>query len=183
MLKRTISRKKDFLEKSNLLYSLGTSGKNLACGRHWISQPVRLVAPIPKQTEIDKRKILDFTCHMSRVTSHVSHIVCRLSPTTTVTDPPPANYPIMHCRLVCKEQTTRKFQNAKKILKQQKPETSWGMPILAIRSSTRSLETGVWVFYDGTDRPTVLHMEYCNWIGLEKKSSKTYDFGNTTRVW
>ena len=45
----------------------------------------------------------------------------------------------------------RIFQTAKNLLKQQKPKTSRGMPILAIRSLTRSLQyTGKRVFREGT---------------------------------
>ena len=52
------------------------------------------------------------TCHMSCVTCPLS-----LKPTATSTDPSPANSPIMHSRLVCKDLTTKqKIQKSKKII-------------------------------------------------------------------
>ena len=48
-------------------------------------------------------------CNMSRVTCHLS-----LTPTATVTDPPPTNYPTVDGRLVCKDpKTDKKYSNAK----------------------------------------------------------------------
>ena len=42
------------------------------------------------------------TCHVSFATyhHHLSHVTCHMSlmPTATVTDPPPANSPTMHCK-------------------------------------------------------------------------------------
>ena len=106
--------------------------KNLAYRRHWISRLVRIVASIPKRTETDKKEKIIIqkcmpcvtshvshvkcqlscvTCHMSHVTCHLSNFTCRLSPVTTptatATEPPSANPPIMHSRLVHKEQKTR----------------------------------------------------------------------------
>ena len=50
-------------------------------------------------------------CHVSRVVCHLSPVTCHLSltPTATDTDPPPANSPIMHSRLVAKTQKTKKI--------------------------------------------------------------------------
>ena len=59
-----------------------------------------------------KEQKIKIKCHVSRITCHVScvmllvsHVTCHLSltPTATATDPPPANSPIMHSRLVGKE--------------------------------------------------------------------------------
>ena len=52
------------------------------------------------------------TCRVSQVTCHLS-----LTPTATATDPPPANSPIMHNRLVCKEPKLYKNLKYKKIFK------------------------------------------------------------------
>ena len=92
--------------------------------------------------------VLRFTCRVSPVTCHFS-----LTPTATATDPPTANFPIMHSRLVCKE-----------------PQTHLGMAILAIHSSTRSLQsTRKQVFRDGTDTRThdSQTLQIRDWIGPE----------------
>ena len=46
------------------------------------------------------------TCHMSYVICQMSHFTCHMSltPTATAMDPPLANSPTMHCRIVCQEQ-------------------------------------------------------------------------------
>ena len=63
------------------------------------------------------------TCHVSCVTCHMSHIPCHLSPftiltpTATTTDPPPANSPAMHNRLVHKDlKILICFSNLKQLL-------------------------------------------------------------------
>ena len=71
----------------------------------YISQCVLIVAPIPKKSKIFKQKnqskylsliIMPYVmCPMSRVKCHLS-----LTPTATVTDPPPDNFPTMHGRPV-----------------------------------------------------------------------------------
>ena len=45
------------------------------------------------------------TCHVSCVASHMSHGTCHMSltPTATAMDPPPANSPTMHSRMVCED--------------------------------------------------------------------------------
>ena len=47
--------------------------KSHASGRHWISQCVRIVAPIPKKTKNQAHT------KKSWVTSHVSHVMCHMS--------------------------------------------------------------------------------------------------------
>ena len=44
------------------------------------------------------------TCHMSCVTCFLSPVTCHMSltQTATATDPPPANSPLFHSKLVCK---------------------------------------------------------------------------------
>ena len=44
-------------------------------------------------------------CHVSCVTCCVSPVTCHMSlmPTATFTDPPPANFPNIHIRLVSKD--------------------------------------------------------------------------------
>ena len=63
------------------------------------------------------------TCHLSRVMCQVSQVLCHmlrvtchfsLTPTATATDPPAANSPTMHSRLVCKHQTNQKNSKRKK---------------------------------------------------------------------
>ena len=75
------------------------------------------------------------TCQMSGVTCYMLRVICHLSLTLTAkaTDPTPANSPIMQ-------------------------STSNGMPILAIHSSTRSLQsTKKRGFRNETDRQTHRH--------------------------
>ena len=101
-----------------------------------------------------KRKVKNVMCRVSRVMCHVSRVTCHLSltPTATATDPFPANSPIMHSRLVRKK--TQKFQKQKNI-KTAKAQKSRGMPILAIHSLTRNLQsTGKRGFHDGTHTHT-----------------------------
>ena len=51
--------------------------KNSAYGRHWIPQCVRIVAPIPKQTETDrKEKKKKKKIYILRVACHVSCVMC-----------------------------------------------------------------------------------------------------------
>ena len=53
---------------------------------------------------------------MSCVTFHVSPVTCQLSPTSTATDPPHPNSPIMQSRLVSlkpKPKITKILQNPK----------------------------------------------------------------------
>ena len=119
-----------------------------------MSRRVRIVAPIPKQTETGRReqkksKDLCITCHVLRVKCHLS-----LTPTVTAPDPPPANSPTMHSMLVRKDPKTQKnfkTQKSHKMAKKTHKKTG-GMPILAIRSSTISLQsTGKRGFQEGTD--------------------------------
>ena len=64
--------------------------RNSAYGRHWISRRVRIVTPIPKETEtaikVKKRlnNLINFnvTCHMSCVMCHVSCYMSHVSPVT-----------------------------------------------------------------------------------------------------
>ena len=77
-------------------------------------------------------------CQMSGVRCHMSHVTC-------------ANSPIIHSRLVCKTKNLKKCKSPKNHCNGKNPKMSRGMPILAIRSSTRSLQsTGKRSFADGT---------------------------------
>ena len=49
-------------------------------------------------------------CHMSRAACHLS-----LTPTAPTTDPPPANYPVIHSKLVCKDQKTERYTLCPKV--------------------------------------------------------------------
>ena len=55
-------------------------------------------------------------CHVSGVTYHGLCVTCHLSltPTAKATDPPPANSPIMHSGLICKDQKPKKMSKRKK---------------------------------------------------------------------
>ena len=86
-------------------------------------------------------------CHSARFMPHchVSHVTCQchlsLTPTATVTDPPPANSPTMPSMLICKDPKTQKINlNTKNHGNCKNKNMSRGMPILAILSSTRSLK-------------------------------------------
>ena len=81
-------------------------------------------------------------CHPSRVTFHISPVTCYLSPTptATITDPPPANSPTMHSRLVNQDRTqippkNSEPKNGRKLYK----KGVIRFAILAITSSTRCL--------------------------------------------
>ena len=76
--------------------------KNTLHGRHWISQHVRIIAPIPKRTETDRKVQKKEETNVSRVRCQVSCVTFCVSP-VTATDPPPANYPIIHSRLASKD--------------------------------------------------------------------------------
>ena len=128
--------------------------------------------------------VLCFICHMSRVRCHMSHVACRLSPvifhlslppTATATHPRPTNSPIMHSRLVCidpktqtKNSKRKSHQNGKNL------KGCRGMPILAMSSSTRSLQsTGMQGFRDDTDTHTTdghrnLESESAQWADSVK---------------
>ena len=54
-------------------------------------------------------------CHVSHVTYHTS-----LTPIATATDPPPANSPTMHSRLVGQDPKKLKIFQTQKLLKWQK---------------------------------------------------------------
>ena len=124
--------------------------------------------------------ILCVMCHMSRVSCHLS-----LAPTGTATDPHPANSPIMHSRLVCKDHKTKqKYQKAKNHWNNKTPKMCRGIPILAIWSSTRSHRpTGKRVFPYGTDRHSEdsRTSQLRDWIGpVGCEKSTTILFGSTT---
>ena len=55
---------------------------------------------------------LNITCHMLTLTYHRS-----LTPTATATDPPPAKFPTIQSRLVCKDPTTKKYFKTQIIMK------------------------------------------------------------------
>ena len=73
------------------------SWKNPAYRRHWISWRVQIVAPIQKKSYV--------RCHMSHVRWHMSRVTCRMSltPKAKALDPPPANSPTIHIRMVHKD--------------------------------------------------------------------------------
>ena len=63
-------------------------------------------------------KVSNVVCHLSFVTCHLSPVTIHLSltPTPTPTDPPPANSPTMHSRVVHKnnnKQTHKKIKHTK----------------------------------------------------------------------
>ena len=54
---------------------------------------------------------------MSCVVRHLTPVTCQLSltPTATATDPPSANSPSMHRKLVCKDQKPKNIQTQKSL--------------------------------------------------------------------
>ena len=131
-----------------------------------------IVTTILKLTETDNMlgvmcQRSDVTCRMSHVTCnmcsvmshascvttcHVSRVLCHLSqtPTATATDPPTANSPIMHSRLVLKDPKTQKNAKLKKNLNN-KTKTCVEVILYSIHSITRSLQfTGKLGLRDGT---------------------------------
>ena len=99
-------------------------GKNPAYGRHLISWRVRIVAPLPKRTETNRKEekkekencnMPGVTRHMSHITWQVSHVTCqvsgvacRVSPVTNDNSPSLWPSPTMHSKLVYKEPKTQK---------------------------------------------------------------------------
>ena len=83
--------------------------KNPAQGRHLISQCVRIVALIPKQTKTEKSvRCSCMACHLSNVACHLSPCHLSIMLTATATNSPLVNSPIMQSRLVYKDRKTRK---------------------------------------------------------------------------
>ena len=87
--------------------------------RHRISQRLQTVAPLPQQTETDRKdffKEKNIMCNESHIRCQVSGVACNLSLTAKATarDPPVATSPTMYSRLVCKDlKTSEKIQNKK----------------------------------------------------------------------
>ena len=88
-----------------------------------------------------REKMSGVMCQASRVTCHKSCVACHLSllPTATATDPPPADSPTMHNRLVLKDQTTQTIKNSKSHQNRKTTKISRSMPTLLICSLTRSV--------------------------------------------
>ena len=100
-------------------------------------------------------------CHVLHVTSNLS-----LMPTATATDKPPANSPILLSRLVCKDPKTEENFKTKKIIEK---KMSRGMPVLAIRSLTRSLQSTGSGFFTMAQTPhghCDLETESAQWADL-----------------
>ena len=76
-------------------------------------------------------QVLGVTCHVLFVRCQVLHVTChQLTPTAKAIDPPPANSPIMHSRLLCKDPKAPKKSECKKILQTAKIQKKYrGMPI------------------------------------------------------
>ena len=145
---------------------------------------MRIVAPIPKRTETSKKEkektritfqVPGVMCHMSRVLCHISHVACRVSrvtwhlsltPTATARDPPFANSPTMHRRLVRNDpKTQRKQIRGQKVIKTAELKKSRGMPILVIHSDTLSSPSGSGASKRGqTDRQTNITTYRLNWL-------------------
>ena len=91
-----------------------------------------------------KRLWFFFKCRLSPVTCHLSlsYLTCHLSytPTATYTDHPPTNSPTMHGKLFCKDPEIWNKVTTPKIITGKTAKFN-GMPILAIRSTTRSLQS------------------------------------------
>ena len=74
---------------------------------------MRIVAPIQKYVRCHVSHV---TCHVSCVTCHMSHVTSHMSPTKTAPakDPPSANSPTMHSRLVHQDKTLNMSKPSKK---------------------------------------------------------------------
>ena len=81
-----------------------------------MSRRMRIIAPITTQIEfvVFTFHMSDITCpmshvtyHMSHFTCHMSHVIYNLSLMPTATDPHPANFTTLDCRLIFKDQKTR----------------------------------------------------------------------------
>ena len=99
-----------------------------AHGRNQISQRVRILAPIPNWTEIDRKGY--FMCHVSCFICHASYVTCNVSRVTCLVScvVSPVTYHLPPATLISK---------CKKSLK----TMAWGVPILALGSSTKSLQS------------------------------------------
>ena len=147
---------------------------------HWLSDPLVKISantlnPKPEELgswNVERIFILYYVscvmchfscvmCHVSCVMCHVSYVACRVSSVTchlsltqtaTATDPPPANSPFVQSRLVHKDpQIQKNIEKKKNIWNEKILKRSRGMPILAVRSLSRSLQfTKKRVFRDGT---------------------------------
>ena len=114
----------------------------------------------------------------------MSHVACQLSPVANAnshnTRPSPyLNFPIIHSRLVHSRLVLSRL--VKKIIETERTKKMCDRrPILAIRTSTRSLQaTGKWVFCDGAHRQTHRRiLQLVDWIGLRADSVKRSHEGN-----
>ena len=125
------------------------------------------------------------TCNVSCTMYPVTHVafcrspvICHLSlmPKATATDPPPANSPTMHSRMVGKDQKNQnKNLNKREREKKCKSKMSRGRPNLRLRSLTRSLQsTGKRCLQTWTDRQTGRSRisQLIDWISLGANSVK-----------
>ena len=66
-----------------------------------------------KKSENNISHVSCVICHVSCVLYHMMHVTFHMSVRPTATDPPPANYPTMHRRLLCKDHKTEEEQKYK----------------------------------------------------------------------
>ena len=86
-------------------------------------------------------QVLGVRWPMSLFTCHVSCVACHLSPVSNTNSQSHRPSTIMHSRMVYKDTLIRKMSKRKKNLWNNKnPTTSRGLPIIAIRSLTRSFQ-------------------------------------------
>ena len=84
-------------------------------------------------------------CHMSGVMCCLTSFTCHLSlmPTATATNPPTANSPIIHSRLVCNEEKKqKKFKTQKNLQNGNNWKMSRGKPKLAGKRGFRNCTNG-----------------------------------------
>ena len=141
--------------QSKLYYAYEFINKKSLYRKHWISQPVRIISTNTKMDkERQKRQQQNITCHVSHASCHVSCAMCHIScvachlsltATATATNPPPANSPIIHNRLVYKIQKPKTFKTkknqTKKIYIYIYISLCDGRPIFAIRPLSRGLQS------------------------------------------
>ena len=130
--------------------------------------------------ESSTKKINIYMCRVLHVAYRLSPVTCHLSltPTATATYLASANSPTMHSRLVRKDPRTQTNFKTRKIIKKAKQhKTSRGMPILAICTSTRYLQSTIKrVFQTWTDRQTDGHCELQTTLPVANCICFTYGF-------
>ena len=100
---------------------------------------------------------------MTDASKNISFVMCHLSPVChlslmpTDKDPHFPNSSTMHSRLVCKDPKTKKSWKTQKFIEKLKKKRLLSFPILAICSSTRSLQ---FYWFQLSTEETLLHISH-----------------------